>query len=353
MKSTAMRSTENSQIMRTIQTVTILLALSSGTMAFTASPVSMISASEGSRTRIHDSSITARSARTETSRLTTSIWSSRNRPGSVSTQLSFRDGDEEESAARRAENKESTKKLRLKVSNWWDSLLFSNQQSKEDQQQQVVDEYLEFLDKRYHRLHDEIKQKKQKKSGRGVSAWDWLRNDNGEDQEKQIAPQPLELNTHQDDALYVLGVAELASERLLQKHRILTPTTPKSKSVVIETSAELVTECEEPKVASQGLFGKIAGPGSCVLDRIRSKERVFQMYKRVLRTNTIRSRIKSIMTAPLQVVLFIRDLWRTNDSKNTAALTVAALSATFFVVRPFLGGLSSAMFKVGLSVAKV
>lgn len=339
--------------MRTIQAVTIMLALSSGTMAFTASPVSMTSVSEGSRTRIHDSSITARSARTEKNRLTTSTWSSRKRPGSVSTQLSYRDGDEEESAARRAQNEESTKKLRLKVSNWWDSLLFSNQQSKEDQQQQVVDEYLKFLDKRYHRLHDEIEQKKLKKSGRGVSAWDWLRNDNGENEEKQTAPRPLELNNRQDDALYVLGVAELASERLLQKHRILTPTTPKSKSVVIETRAELVTECEEPKVPFQGLFGKIAGPGSSVLDRIRSKERIFQMYKRVLRTSTMRSKLQSIMSAPLQAVIFIRNLWRTNDSKNTATLTVAALSATFLVARPVLGKLSSAMFKVGLRLAKI
>ena len=88
--------------------------------------------------------------------------------------------------------------------------------SSSSQEQEVVDEYLEFLDRRYRRLH-EAEHEKEVPAGAGFSAFSWLglsekpsRND--------VAAQ----EQTREDALYVLGVAGLASQRLLQKHHMAT-----------------------------------------------------------------------------------------------------------------------------------
>jgi len=80
-------------------------------------------------------------------------------------------------------------------------------------EQDGVDEYLEFLDRRYNRLRVEEKES----SPVRISAWGWLMDDNN-----KAHPIAEEMRKQKSDALYVLGVAELASEKLLQKHQIST-----------------------------------------------------------------------------------------------------------------------------------
>lgn len=78
-------------------------------------------------------------------------------------------------------------------------------------EQDGVDEYLEFLDRRYNRLRVDEKES----SPVRISAWGWLMDDNNK-------PNPIaeKSRKRQNDALYALGVAELASEKLLQKRPI-------------------------------------------------------------------------------------------------------------------------------------
>jgi len=99
----------------------------------------------------------------------------------------------------------------------------------ENEEQENVDAYLEFLDTRYRRLHcddgkEETAQLKQQdcsvsKKGKPFSAMDWLTN--GGSNNVDVVNSTRE---QQADALYVLGVAGLASQKLLQKHHL--PTTP-------------------------------------------------------------------------------------------------------------------------------
>lgn len=91
-----------------------------------------------------------------------------------------------------------------KNNGWWKSLLH-HQRTSEDSDK--VDEYLEFLDKRYHRLHDA---EKAPTPAPKFSALKWLQGGEEGSQNDQ--------QEQQDDALFVLGVAGLASQRLLQKH---------------------------------------------------------------------------------------------------------------------------------------
>lgn len=106
-----------------------------------------------------------------------------------------------------------------------------------------VDEYLEFLDKRYNRMRDTNGPQSKKKS---FSVLKWL------GQENHTEPP-----SEETDALYALGVAGLASERLLQKHGVsraivqpppppaATSTTIKNDSIVVECDSSTESSMEE------------------------------------------------------------------------------------------------------------
>lgn len=95
----------------------------------------------------------------------------------------------------------------------WKSLVACDQindntiSQSDNSQQFCVDEYLKSIDRRYRRLHQS--ECKDKRGERGVTnAWTWLTAYN----------YFLEKEKGEEDALYVLGLAKLASENLLQKH---------------------------------------------------------------------------------------------------------------------------------------
>jgi len=102
--------------------------------------------------------------------------------------------------------------------------LFLSREMKEiPREQRNIDEYLEFLDRRYNRLHsDEIlpggTNELTESSGKN-SPWNWLFDMNGASSIDNLFSQHVQ-QSMKDDALYILGVAELASSRLLQKHNL-------------------------------------------------------------------------------------------------------------------------------------
>lgn len=74
-------------------------------------------------------------------------------------------------------------------------------------EQFCVDEYLKSIDRRYRRLH-QSEFNDERSEGGVTNAWTWLFADKAF----------LEKEKGEDDALYVLGLAKLASARLLQHH---------------------------------------------------------------------------------------------------------------------------------------
>lgn len=110
------------------------------------------------------------------------------------------------------------------------------------EEQESVDAYLEFLDRRYKRLHSDDREAEQSKSKSPTtfSAMNWLLNGNDESMPSK---------QQSEDALYVLGVAGLASQKLLQKHHLeasvidtQTSSTSPSKSTLSTGDSKQLTE---------------------------------------------------------------------------------------------------------------
>ena len=120
------------------------------------------------------------------------------------------------------------------------SELYAMQMKEEEdkqKQQCVLDDYLESIDRRYKRLHEEkngsssSSQKGSTDGGGGgfTSALQWLTQQSSDSTSSQA-----EEMRKQEDAIYVLGLADLASTRLLQRHHLPIPKSKLNKSVVID-----------------------------------------------------------------------------------------------------------------------
>jgi len=93
----------------------------------------------------------------------------------------------------------------------WLNTIFPGSHPAHDSEQEFVDEYLEFLDRRYRRLHT---QEDEESPSKPFSALNWLK------QGSSSRNDVIATEQQQDDALFVLGVAGLASRRLLQRHQL-------------------------------------------------------------------------------------------------------------------------------------
>lgn len=168
----------------------------------------------------------SRSFQPEFQRFASSVSLTLQRPPSPSTKLLYAGENVEDDKFQIQNYRQPAQKIRSKLSSLW-SLVSPFKQKDKNEEQQNVDEYLEFLDKRYHRLHDVNFSLSKPKP---FSAWDWLM-DNNESHDLQRV----------DDALFVLGVSQLASERLRKDNQAATP--------VIDIRPII------PSKATTGLFG--------------------------------------------------------------------------------------------------
>jgi hypothetical protein len=131
--------------------------------------------------------------------------SSRSRPlHTISTRLQYSDGNEDNVTAESSPSSSNK---------WWGNAFSSaDAEIEEDNQQEVVDEYLEFLDRRYRRLRNTEPAEEKHKP---FSALNWLKQGSPKSNDGVASKQQ-----QQEDALYALGVAGLASQKLLQKHHV-------------------------------------------------------------------------------------------------------------------------------------
>lgn len=201
------------------------------------------------------------------------------------TRLSYRDVNEDE-----------------KRSGWW------GQEEKIKPQQAVVDDYLEFLDKRYHRLY-----KFDEGVGHKFPIFKWLTN--GPKEEK------IPTQTDTDNAFYALGVADLASKALLLKHHLR----PLGSDIDLKSSASDV-ETETSKKSSL-TTSKISAKVSSLFRPIGESR------KRLL--NFQGSKTRAAAVALLNTFKsFPQFLLRAGGGKNTLSKTLSVFS----VVRSRLSG---------------
>lgn len=259
-------------------------------------------------------------------------------------------------------------------SSWWRKIfastlpspkaISSSSPDSQMEEQDNVDAYLEFLDRRYRRLHsnDENEQKAQSKQsaslvsmkGKPFSAMDWLTSggNNNANIETTTSQQ------QQQDALYVLGVAGLASQKLLQKHHLQTTTvssgaSPPTLDKVVELK-EQIDDAIEVNETTDSLKTKInhAVLNNALLPVLRviylaqrQKQLFLNMAQRGLMQlaskvtdgmlNTLSQGPRSILYAALTIC----------GGRENILRTVAVGYATLIVFRPVL----RAMFADGLA----
>lgn len=237
--------------------------------------------------------------------------------------------------------------------------------SGEASQQETVDAYLEFLDRRYRRLHsdeEEARKRKQQADESAASstnspksapfsAMDWLMN--GSSNNSPTAEQ-------HEDALYVLGVAGLASQKLLQKHHLLQQTdsiaTPTLEGVATKQSASLKDDAIEVQaeasleedndatsinLPSQLFIKKVLVPliraayivqrrKDQVVQRIQSKVGAVAARAAQKVVNPVARRIRQGPKAVVESLLEI------GGGRRNLAFTLACAYATVVLLRPIL-----------------
>ena len=243
--------------------------------------------------------------------------------------------------------------------NWFGGFFFDGKQRRArrnspyyDSSQRAVDEYLEFLDKRYHRIHDDDDEATKQAAVLPSRSNNNNNNNDGNNKTNtnKLAGKPFSVlgwlsetpetvtQREQDDALYVLGVANLASERLLQKHG--RPTQRKEKlqqqqrkgrrapGVVIDAQATYVTaESSSSSTAGTAVLSRLRAPS--IVTALAS---VLASTVRRVWTNLHRS----LKNGPLKTVVA---LWTFGGGRDMATFGVSAVAVALIALRPLLAAL--------------
>lgn len=191
----------------------------------------------------------------------------------------------------------------------------------------MVDEYLEFLDRRYNRLHAD---ERERRGGEKFSALKWLTQD-----QQSSSVEAAEAEQQQQDALYVLGLAGLASKRLLQKHHYPIPRENKEVLTVAKNviDADMQTSADGPLAVFVSLMlAKVVHP---VLRAFCEKREALIAFETKYLLNVIRASFKVLATAPRKIS---NAFWKLGGGRKSVGFTIALVTTVAVVcVRPLLG----------------
>ena len=199
---------------------------------------------------------------------------------------------------------------------WWNSIFGGEPH---DASSAAADEYLEFLDKRYNRLLDN----EDKKEETGFSVMKWLYQDSS----AESAPE----SSRKEDALYVLGVANLASKKLLQKHHRLREAyherkEEKKAKMLDFTDAEIVDETSTTTSAA------VRSATSLVRQVAHKREVLVQRQMKTLRL-AMAFLVRSLVTSPVKAA---RQLFIVGGGKKSMAVAFTAVATITILLRPIL-----------------
>jgi len=240
------------------------------------------------------------------------------RPSLISTRLQYRDGDDETLTTSRS---------------WWKNIFQASKQEPGNQQQDNVDDYLEFLDRRYRRIHSN---ERKTKSAAPFSALNWLRQ--GSPSRGDVATSSSQ-QQQQQDALYVLGVAGLASERLLQKHHLVSQQKDLAQRKAIHESKVMDVEAEviAKDGASAMLIKKLMVPLIRIVYIAHRRKDLFvaaQLTKaRGVCGSAIRKTGKYLANGSVATA---KTLFEFGGGRKSLTLTFMAVTSFFLVFRPIL-----------------
>lgn len=206
-------------------------------------------------------------------------------------------------------------------------------------QQEVVDEYLEFLDRRYRRFNAK------KDDSIHLPKLDWLRQTSSFLSQDNSDVNKKTQSQCEEDALYVLGVAGMASRRLLQKHHLLdaVPTNDgflqapskaayHQDSIIKDKSAIItdVSSCDVVEVPPmQQASGKVA---SVVLTAIRTAKLQRRLFIRSF-NRKLSAATRSLLKSP---VVVSKRLWKMGGGTNSTKFTLKLAITAGIILGPIL-----------------
>jgi hypothetical protein len=250
----------------------------------------------------------------------------------MTTQLQFRDGDHEDTMARRQEHDSAASPEAQ--GRWWQTVFSSPAPvpvDAVDSEQAVVDDYLEFLNRRYQRLHGDVERKKEV----NFSAWKWLMQEDVEGSQDQGLTTPEE---KKDNAFYVLGVAGLASQRLLQKHQPAAPIQTSAATKRAERPTQDFAVDAEMTVLPSTRLSVVASMAVAGVTPIL--ERLSRQRRALLRFQTLKLRaiLKFVIrNVPIVSVKAAKSVIRMGGGKQTVTMTLTVAAAlTFVLLRPMV-----------------
>mmetsp|Transcript_11821 Transcript_11821/g.33947 ORF Transcript_11821/g.33947 Transcript_11821/m.33947 type:complete len:386 (-) Transcript_11821:190-1347(-) len=265
-------------------------------------------------------------------------------------------------------------------SSWWRKIFTAPHQSSasvpntdtkstsmiKSEEQESVDAYLEFLDRRYRRLHcgddNEGKAKSalqndssEEKTTKSFSAMDWLMKGSGSNNSNAVTTT----RQQQEDALYVLGVAGLASQKLLQKHQL--PTTmnqqqkDRTETATIDKVVELKEQIDDAIEVSSNTSLR-SDVNSMILNNVllpvirilywvqRQKQLLFRMIRKGVKAVATKAANGVVETLSQEPASMISTILSIGGGKQNILRTVTVGYTTVLVFRPLL----HAMFAEGL-----
>lgn len=201
---------------------------------------------------------------------------------------------------------------------WLNTILPSH----EHDEQESVDEYLEFLDRRYRRLHGN----EEEESNKPFSALNWL---------KQGSPSRNDLIASQqqeEDALFVLGVAGLASQKLLQKHH-LAGDEKKVEAAHAETFMQILDADIVQTAPASSLIRKVLVPFVRFLYVAQRRRDMFLAAVAMRSRNALRSVARALVYGP---AASFKALLEFGGGKRNMTITFAAACTMLVLMRPVI-----------------
>ena len=212
--------------------------------------------------------------------------------------------------------------------------------NKNNSDQENVDEYLEFLDRRYRRLHeDEVEEK----SPLPFSALSWLLQ--GSSEKKRLEEMASE--QQREDALYVLGVAGLASQKLLQKHQLVSSEWETSSETVSASSAQESSKAMEVEAVMEATFGstmtqKVLRPTVRMVRSIEDRKSAFLRVQGQKLRSALSVILKYVARGLTQGPMATgKALLELGGGKKSIALTVAGVTAVYLILRPAIQAIAT------------
>jgi len=209
-------------------------------------------------------------------------------------------------------------------SRWWNPLSAKSSSSSNGNSGSSVDDYLEFLERRYSRLYDhEQKQESRAK----FSVMSWLQQ--GE------ASEP---TSSSSNAMYALGVAGIAGKQLLEKHSdsVVSKQAPFQDAQIMDKT--LSTQLSSETALFSSVIATKLGP---IFRKISHKRQILIRYESQKLHAAIVFLLKTALRLPVKLG---QAIWNMGGGKKTIALTFTVATAlTLVLMRPIVEAVSTSI----------